>query len=65
MNQQQRKQELIAWRHYLHAQPESAFEEQNTSRFIAEKLGAMGIEVQRDIGKTGVGGRLKWGDGKG
>ena len=38
MNQQQLKQQLIAWRHYLHAHPESAFEEQNTSRFIAEKL---------------------------
>ncbi|ONG09152.1 amidohydrolase [Klebsiella pneumoniae] len=52
MNQQQLKQQLIAWRHYLHAHPESAFEEQNTSRFIAEKLEAMGIEVHRDIGKT-------------
>ncbi|RCA06102.1 amidohydrolase, partial [Klebsiella pneumoniae] len=40
MNQQQLKQQLIAWRHYLHAHPESAFEEQNTSRFIAEKLEA-------------------------
>ena len=65
MNQQQLKQQLIAWRHYLHAHPESAFEEQNTSRFIAEKLEAMGIEVHRDIGKTGVVGRLKCGDGKG
>ena len=65
MNQQQLKQQLIAWRHYLHAHPESAFEEQNTSRFIAEKLEAMGIVVHRDIGKTGVVGRLKCGDGKG
>ncbi len=65
MNQQQLKQQLIARRHYLHAHPESAFEEQNTSRFIAEKLEAMGIEVHRDIGKTGVVGRLKCGDGKG
>ncbi|VCV98568.1 N-acyl-L-amino acid amidohydrolase [Klebsiella pneumoniae] len=65
MNQQQLKQQLIAWRHYLHAHPESAFEEQNTSRFIAEKLEAIGIEVHRDIGKTGVVGRLKCGDGKG
>ena len=65
MNQQQLKQQLIAWRHYLHAHPESAFEELNTSRFIAEKLEAMGIEVHRDIGKSGVVGRLKCGDGKG
>ncbi|STV07945.1 N-acyl-L-amino acid amidohydrolase [Klebsiella pneumoniae] len=59
MNQQQLKQQLIAWRHYLHAHPESAFEEQNTSRFIAEKLEAMGIEVHRDIGKTGGGGEIE------
>ncbi|WP_228740139.1 hypothetical protein, partial [Klebsiella variicola] len=26
MNQQQLKQQLIAWRHHLHANPESAFE---------------------------------------
>lgn len=64
MNQQQLKQQLIARRHYLHAHPESAFEEQNTSRFIAEKLEAIGIEVHRDIGKTGVVGRLKCGDGR-
>ncbi|STV36827.1 N-acyl-L-amino acid amidohydrolase [Klebsiella pneumoniae] len=64
MNQQQLKQQLIAWRHYLHAHPESAFEEQNTSRFIAEKLEAMGIEVHRDIGKTGVVGRLNAATGR-
>lgn len=33
--------------------------------FIAEKLEAMGIEVHRDIGKTGVVGMTKCGDGKG
>ncbi len=59
MNQQQLKQQLIAWRHYLHAHPESAFEEQNTSRFIAEKLEAMGIEVHRDIGNNRGGGEIE------
>lgn len=65
MNQQQLKQQLIAWRHHLHANPESAFEEVKTSQFIAEKLEAMGIEVHRNIGKTGLVGVLKCGDGNG
>lgn len=65
MNQEQLKQQLIEWRHYLHAHPESAFEEQNTSDFIAEKLEQMGIEVHRQIGKTGLVGVLKCGDGDG
>ena len=65
MNQEQLKQQLIAWRHHLHAHPESAFEEFKTSAFIAEKLEQMGIEVHRDIGQTGLVGILKCGDGDG
>lgn len=65
MNQEQLKQQLIAWRRHLHANPESAFEEVKTAQFIAEKLEAMGIEVHRNIGKTGLVGVLKCGDGKG
>ena len=65
MNQEQLRQQLIAWRHHLHANPESAFEEVKTAQFIAEKLQSMGIEVHRDIGKTGLVGVLKCGEGKG
>jgi hippurate hydrolase len=65
MNQEQLKQQLIAWRHHLHAHPESAFEEVKTSAFIAEKLEKMGIEVHRNMGKTGLVGVLKCGEGKG
>lgn len=65
MNHEQLKQQLIEWRHHLHAHPESAFEEVKTSDFIAERLEQMGIEVHRQIGKTGLVGVLKRGDGGG
>lgn len=65
MNHEQLKQQLIEWRHHLHANPESAFEEVKTSDFIAESLEQMGIEVHRQIGKTGLVGVLKRGDGGG
>ena len=65
MNQEQLKQQLMAWRHHLHAHPESAFEEVKTSAFIAQQLEKMGIEVHRNLGKTGLVGVLKCGEGKG
>lgn len=58
------KEKLIEWRRYLHEHPESAFEEVETAEFIAEKLREMGIEVAEKVGKTGVIGTLKVGDGK-
>lgn len=64
MNQEQLRQQLIRWRHYLHAHPESAFEEVKTADFIASRLEEMGIEVHRQIGQTGLVGVLKCGDGK-
>lgn len=57
------KVQLVEWRHYLHAHPEAAFEEVNTAVFVAERLREMGIEVETGIGKTGVVGTLKVGDG--
>lgn len=57
------KEKLIEWRRYLHEHPESAFEEVKTAEFIAEKLREMGIEVAEKVGKTGVIGTLKVGDG--
>lgn len=63
MNREELKNELVEWRHYLHQHPEAAFEEENTARFVAEKLRGMGIEVETGIGKTGLVGTLKVGDG--
>ena len=46
--------EFTAWRHHLHAHPETAFEEKLTIAFIAEKLQSFGLEVKTGIAKTGV-----------
>ncbi|MCH6265899.1 M20 aminoacylase family protein [Neobacillus citreus] len=59
------EKQLTEWRHYLHAHPESAFEERNTSEFLAEVLTGMGLEVHRNIGGTGIVANLTVGDGKG
>jgi amidohydrolase len=56
---------VSSWRHHLHEHPETAFEEENTARFVAERLIEMGYEVTTNIGKTGVVGTLKNGDGSG
>lgn len=54
---------MIALRHDLHAHPELGFEEVRTSRIVAEKLAEARITVHRRLGKTGVVGTLKVGDG--
>ncbi|HEM6629859.1 TPA: amidohydrolase [Citrobacter farmeri] len=63
MSQIQLKEQMIAWRHHLHENPESAFEEIKTADFIAKTLTEMGIQVHRNIGKTGLVGVLKCGNG--
>lgn len=55
--------DLIAIRHDLHANPEIGFEEERTSDVVATHLQAMGVEVHRSIGKTGLVGLLKNGEG--
>lgn len=57
--------QLKEWRQYLHMYPESAFEEKNTSEYIAKVLTNMGLEVHKNIGGTGIVANLKAGDGKG
>ncbi|MEA4849789.1 MAG: M20 aminoacylase family protein [Clostridiaceae bacterium] len=57
--------QLIDWRRYLHENPETAFEEVNTAKFVSEKLVEMGYEVETGIGKTGLVASLKSGDGSG
>ncbi len=58
------EKQLIQWRHYFHMHPESAFEEKNTSEYIAGILAEMGLEVHRNIGGTGIIANLKVGDDK-
>ena len=53
--------QLSEWRQDLHAHPELGFEEHRTSDFVASKLEEFGVEVHREIGKTGVVGVLRQG----
>lgn len=50
--------EMTAWRHELHAHPQTAFEETFASEFIAKRLESWGIEIQRGLAKTGVVGTI-------
>jgi amidohydrolase len=50
--------ELVAIRRDLHAHPEIGFEETRTAGIVAERLAAWGIEVHREVGRTGVVGVL-------
>ena len=54
--------EMRAWRHHLHAHPETAFQEHQTADFVAEKLKAFGLDVHRGLAKTGVVGTLRSGN---
>ena len=58
-------EQMKEWRHFLHMNPESAFEEVNTSKYIALELTKMGYEVHTGIGKTGLVASLTVGSGKG
>lgn len=55
------RDDLVSWRHDIHAHPELGFEESRTSDLVAEKLAGFGITVHRGIGKTGIVGVLKTG----
>jgi len=55
--------EMTAWRRDIHAHPELGFEETRTSRLVAEKLESFGLEVHRGVGRTGVVGVLRAGNG--
>lgn len=55
--------ELTAIRQDLHAHPELGFEEHRTSEIVAGLLASWGIEVHRAVGRTGVVGVLRGGNG--
>jgi hippurate hydrolase len=55
--------EIIDTRHQIHANPELGFEEVATSDLVAERLQRWGYDVHRGLGKTGVVGTLRCGDG--
>ena len=53
---------VTEWCHHIHKHPEFGFEEEMTSAFVAQKLEEFGLEVHKNIGKTGVVGILKCGN---
>lgn len=54
---------MEAWRHHLHAHPETAFQEHATAAFVAEKLQEFGLDVTTGIGGTGIVATLRNGRG--
>lgn len=56
--------EFTALRRDIHAHPETGFEEQRTSDLVADRLRGWGIEVHRGIGRTGLVGVLRNGNGR-
>jgi amidohydrolase len=57
--------QLTQWRHRFHREPETGFEEHETSAFAAAVLEGFGLEVTRGIGGTGFVASLTCGDGHG
>jgi hippurate hydrolase len=57
------ERDMIAWRHHLHAIPETGFQERQTAEFVAGTLASLGLEVARGIGGTGLVGTLRLGGG--
>ena len=58
-------QQLVRWRHHLHRHPETGFNEVQTADYVARILAALGLEVHRGIGGTGVVATLRAGTGRG
>lgn len=58
---EQRFADIVAWRRHLHMHPELSYREQETARFVAEHLIAMGIETRSGVGGYGVVGKLRGG----
>ena len=55
--------QVVAWRRDLHANPELGNQEFRTAKLVADHLRSLGMEVREGVGKTGVVGVLKGGDG--
>ncbi|GAA1167141.1 M20 aminoacylase family protein [Ornithinimicrobium humiphilum] len=54
---------LRAWRHHLHRHPETAFAEHATADYLAGELEALGFDVARGLGGTGLVASLTRGTG--
>lgn len=52
------EEQLVSWRRDIHMHPELGFEEQRTSRLVADSLREMGIEIEVGVAETGVVARI-------
>ena len=52
---------VVTWRRHLHQTPELGNFEVQTSKYLAERLTALGYEVKTGVAKTGVVGVLRGG----
>jgi hippurate hydrolase len=56
--------QMTEWRRHIHSNPETAFEEVGTARFVAERLRSFGLdEVHEGLARTGVVGVIRAGTG--
>ncbi|MGB3780923.1 MAG: M20 family metallopeptidase [Tunicatimonas sp.] len=51
---QQHKAEVVATRRHLHQHPELSFQEQETARYVADRLKSFGITPQEGVADTGL-----------
>lgn len=59
----QLEEKMIALRRDIHKHPELGFHVHRTAMLVSDRLEKLGLDVQTEIGKTGVVGDLKCGDG--
>ncbi len=55
--------DVAGWRRYLHAIPETAFEEVETAAFVAQRLSEFGLSFESGIARTGIVATLRKGTG--
>ena len=58
------KEQLVKWRHELHAIPEIAFQEQKTAQFVEQRLKSFGVTVHPRMAGTGIIASLSCGSSK-
>ncbi len=46
--------DMRQWRRHLHQFPETAFEETETARFIADKLTSFGLDIHLGLGSVDI-----------